>query len=180
MARPKKTGSKNIDGTWSYSNIEYDYLGRKLRQSEPYNSGNPTQWNTNSYDDYGRLNKTTSSTGLITNILHNGLTVTASDGIITKISTKNANGHVVAATDDGGTINFTYFADGNLKQSDYNGTIIKMEYDEWGRKKKLDDPSAGIYTYSYNALGELITETTPNGTTTYTNDDFGKILERKL
>jgi YD repeat-containing protein len=36
------------------------------------------------------------------------------------------------------------------------------------RKTKLTDPSAGVYTYTYNQFGEPLTEVTPKGTTTYT------------
>jgi len=79
------------------------------------------------------------------------------------------------SSDNGGVINYKYYADGNLKHSDYNGTIVAMEYDEWGRKKKLTDPSAGEYNYTYNAIGELLTETTPNGTTSNFYDAFGNI-----
>lgn len=180
LARIVKTGVLNIDGNWSYKNIQYDYLGRKFKESEPYSSGSPSLWDVSSYDDYGRLIKIESSCGLVTNITHNGLSVSATDGVITKSSTKNANGHVVSATDNGGTINFTYYADGNLETSNYNGTEIRTEYDEWGRKKLLNDPSAGEYTYSYNAIGDLLTESTPNGTTTLTYDDYGKVLEKTI
>jgi RHS repeat-associated protein len=175
LGRPKKSGQKNIDGTWSYKVAEYDYLGRKYRESEPFSSGNPSQWKTTTFDEYGRQKTVTNHTGLTTTLTYIGLKVSATDGIKTTSSTKNVNGHVVSATDNGGTITYQYFADGNLKNSNYNGTIVSMEYDEWGRKKKLIDPSAGEYNYTYNAIGELLTETTPNGTTTNVYDDFGNI-----
>lgn len=177
LGRPIKSGQKNIEGSWSYKVVEYDYLGRKFRESEPFNSGSPSQWKTTTFDDYGRQHTVQYPSGLSTTLTYSGLTVTGTDGIKTTSSTKNANGHVITASDNGGNITYEYFADGSLKSSNYNNTIVSMEYDEWGRKKKLNDPSAGEYSYSYNALGELLKETTPNGTTTYVYDDFGKVID---
>lgn len=175
LGRPKKSGQKNLDGSWSYKAIEYDFLGRAFRESEPFSNGNPTQWKTTTFDDYGRQMTVVYPSGLTTTLTYNGLTVTGNDGTKTTSSSKNANGHVISSSDNGGIINFQYYADGNLKNSNYNGTVVSMEYDEWGRKKKLNDPSAGEYTYTYNALGELLTEITPNGTTTNVYDAFGNI-----
>lgn len=185
LSRPKKSGQKNIDGTWSYKTIEYDYLGRKFRESEPFASS-PTLWTTFTYDDYSRLKTQTYPTGVISTLNYSNTTVSSTtdyaDGGSPKFasSTKNANGHVVSASDNGGIITYEYFADGNLKNSNYSGTIVSMEYDEWGRKKKLNDPSAGEYTYTYNAIGELLTETTPNGTTTNIYDNFGNIEQSTI
>ena len=109
LGRIKKSGSINIDGNWSYKNIEYDFLGRKFRESEPYASGSPTLWNTSVFDDFNRVSSTTNATGLTTTITYSNLTVTANDGTKTTSSTKNANGHVISATDPGGTITYTYY-----------------------------------------------------------------------
>ncbi|WP_310555738.1 RHS repeat-associated core domain-containing protein, partial [Flavobacterium sp.] len=176
-----KKGQKNIDATWSYVNYEYDYLGRKTRESEPYSSGSPTLWNTETYDDYSRIINNTRCTGLVTNITYSGTTVTGTDNFKTVSSTKNANGHLISSTDPGGTINFTYNADGNLRNSNFDGTIIAMEYNEWGNKTKLTDPSAGLYEYSYYPSGQIRTEKTPKGITTNTLDPInGNLLEKTI
>lgn len=180
LGRPKKSGQKNIDGSWFYSVVEYDFLGRKFKESEPFSSGSPSQWKTTTFDDYGRQKTVQYPSGLTTTLTYSGLTVTGTDGFKTTSSTKNANGHVVSSSDNGGTITYEYYAHGSLKNSNYSGTKVEMEYDEWGRKKKLKDPSAGEYTYSYNAIGELLTETTPNGTTSFIYDDFGNIMESTI
>ena len=180
LGRIKKSGVKNVDGSWSYKNFEYDFLGRKFRESEPYSTGNATQWGTSFFDEYGRLNKSTTATGLTTTVNFNGLTVSATDGIKTTGSTKNANGHVISSIDNGGVIKFSYFANGNVKSSDYNGTVVAMTYNEWAKKISLNDPAAGIYSYTYNALGEALKETTPNGATTYRLDGNGKVLEKNI
>ncbi|WP_445455729.1 RHS repeat-associated core domain-containing protein [Flavobacterium sp. HNIBRBA15423] len=179
LGRIKKTGAKTINGNWSYKSVEYDIKGRKYKVSDPYSSA-PSLWTVSTFDDYNRLLSTVAPTGLTTTLTYSGLTVTANDGTKTTSSTKNANGHVVSSSDNGGVINFKYYANGNLKESDYNGTKVRMEYDEWGRKTKLIDPSAGTYEYKQNVLGEIYYESTPNGVTNIKYDGFGKVIEKSI
>lgn len=83
--------------------------------------------------------------------------------------------------DPGGTITYSYYAHGGLKTADYGGSTQSLEYDGWRRKTKLTDPSAGVYTYIYNALGEITKETTPKGETNYTYDPTtGKLTSKIL
>ena len=180
LGRTKRTGLKNIDNSYTIKGFEYDYLGRKYKESEPSSSSTLSQWNTSVFDDYNRTVQIISATGLITNITYSGLTVTASDGTKTTSSTKNANGHVVSATDGGGTINYTYYANGNVKDTNYEGTVISMRYNEWGMKTVLSDPSAGIYRYAYYPTGELRSEATPKGATIYELGPQGKLQSKSI
>ena len=65
-----------------------------------------------------------------------------------------------------------------MKTADYGGYIVQNEIDNWGRKSKTIDPSAGNYEYKYTGFGELKTETTPKGTTEFTYDNFGKLKKK--
>lgn len=181
LGREIVTGSKNIDDQWSYTTTQYDAHNRKIKTTEPnhYANGLETVY---SYDNYGRLYKTEEPSGKITNVTFSGLTTTVSDGFKTVSTINNALGKALSVTDDGGTINYTYYASGNLKASNFEGTIISMEYDGWGRKTKLTDPSAGLYQYEYNPLGELTKEIKPNpkGQVVYNLDNFGKIQEKTV
>jgi RHS repeat-associated protein len=184
LGREIAVGSKNIDGAWSYILTDYDIYDRKISVSDPIatlTSSSPN-FTTSAYDVYGRLIKAKDHTGKTTNISYNGLTSIATDGIKTVTTTKNAIGKVISSTDNGGTINYTYFANGNLKKSEYAGTVIEMEQDGWGRKTKLIDPSAGTYGYEYNQLGELTKEIlpSPKGEIKYTINDIGKITEKVI
>jgi RHS repeat-associated protein len=179
----RKTTSRVKDLTGIMSNVDYyyDIYDRNIKVSEPYNGGSSSEFNTTEYDVYGRVFKSTSSTGKIVDITYSGLTTTVNDGSKTKKSTKNAIGKVVAMTDTpGGTINYTYFANGNLKSSNYDGVTTTIEQDGWGRKTKLTDSSAGIYSYTYNGFGETTEEKTPNGITEYSLDDFGKLKKKTI
>lgn len=179
LGRLVQVREKNVMNQWIGRSVEYDHLDRKVRESEPY-TGSASQWNETEYDIYGRVKQITSYTGKTTNITYNKLTTTVNDGTKTVTTTKDAMDRTVKVTDPGGTVNYTYFASGNLKSSSYDGTTISIEQDGWGRKTKLTDPSAGTYTYAYNGFGDITKETTPKGTTTYTYYDTGKLLSKKV
>lgn len=180
LGRKTKSGAKNINGVMTYSSVEYDIYSRTTKTSESYFS-EPTQWNTSKYDEYGRVTEMKSFAGKTVSSSYSGLTTAVNDGFKTKTVTKNAIGNMVTMTDTpGGTINYTYFANSNLKTSDFGGSITSITQDGWGRKKTLTDPSAGTYTYSYNDFGETLSETTPNGTTNYTLDSFGKLTNKTI
>lgn len=182
LSREVKKGSKDMNGNWVYVDNIYNYKGYKVGVSEPYfASSSPTQWASYEYDDYGRPVKATAHTGKIVTTTYNGLTATVTDPAMSKSKTSNANGQVITAVDSpGGTIAFKYDAMGNLTESDYDGIKLKMQYDNWGRKTQLEDSSAGIYTYQYNAYGETIKEVTPKGTTTYTLSPLGKLMTKSI
>lgn len=181
LGRKIKSGVKNINGTFSYVDYLYDIYDRNYKVSEPYFGTSASQWNETKYDVYSRISQSISFTGKTVTMGYSGLTTTVNDGAKTKISTKNAIGNVVAMTDTpGGTINYIYFANGNLKTSDYSGVVTTIEQDGWGRKTKLTDPSAGTYLYEYNLFGETTKETTPNGTTNYTLDNVGKLTAKTI
>ncbi|MFH7012563.1 RHS repeat-associated core domain-containing protein [Flavobacterium sp. FlaQc-52] len=159
--------------------IVYDGLGRKQKESEPYFSV-PNLWTTYEYDYLMRPTKITTPTGKIQTLSYSVLTTTSNDDGKITTATVDALGNKVQSTDPGGTINFTYYANGQLKESDYQGNKVKINIDGWGNKIRMEDPSAGIYTYSYDAFGQLITETTPNGTTSFVYDTSGKPTEKTI
>lgn len=159
--------------------IIYDGLGRKQRESEPYFS-TPNLWTNYEYDYLLRPTKVTLPTGKIQTLSYSVLTTTSNDDGKITTATIDALGNKVQSTDPGGTINFAYFANGQLKESDYQGNKVKINIDGWGNKVRMEDPSAGIYTYSYDAFGQLKTESTPNGTTSLVYDAAGKPTEKTI
>lgn len=196
LGRKIQTSVKNIDGSVSYQDFEYDIHDRNTRTREPYfaNLGVP-QWNTTNFDEYGRVIQIKSFTNKTITSSYNGLNTTVIESTTagtpavtntrTKVSVKNSIGHVISLTESTssgplGTINYTYFANGNLATTTFDGNTITVTQDAWGRKTALSDPSAGNYSYSYNGFGETLTETTPNGTTTYNRDNYGKVLTKTI
>jgi len=115
-----------------------------------------------------------------TPLSYSGLTTTSTDdGKVTTV-TVNALGNKTQTTDPGGAVNFIYYANGQLKESDYQGDKVAISIDGWGNKTAMTDPSAGTYTYSYDAFGQIKTETTPNGTTAYVYDAAGRTTEKTI
>lgn len=174
------SGVTNELGSLIKTSFVYDGIGRVKRESQPYISGSPSLWTTYTYDYNNMLFEQIQPSGKTITTTYNGLKVTVSDGLKTVSSTQDAIGNKVRVTDPGGTINYTYHANNSLKTTNYNGHIITTDIDGWGRKEQLSDPAAGIYSYTYNILGELLTETTPKGKTTYVYDDYGKPLNKTI
>ncbi|THF48476.1 hypothetical protein E6C50_14425 [Flavobacterium supellecticarium] len=184
--REVRKGTKTINGIWSYIDLRYDIEDRLISESHPYFSNEQaTVWNEMQYDRYGRLIqavslKTANTQGKVVNYSYSGLITIENDGIKSKQSVYNALGQLISLTErPGGTITYSYYANGNLKESVYEGGRIKLAYDGWGNKTKLEDPSAGIYRYQYNAFGELTKEITPKGTFSVIRDDVGRVISVK-
>jgi|GEM_PF-199445 len=172
--------TKTVLGTIVGKAMQYDVYGRQTGESEPGVVGSYNQWNNTSYDEYGRTHQTISFTGKTTSFSYNGLSTTATNGIKSVTTTKNALGQTVSLQDPGGNISYSYFANGNLKIADYEGITQVTEQDGWGRKIKLTDPSAGVYQYEYDGFSQITKETTPKGVTEYTYDGTGKISTKKV
>ena len=147
---------------------EYDGIGQLMSVSAPHSIGGASQKaKRTEYDVYGRPTTITSPEGKITRFTYDKLKTTADDGQQQVISTRDAQGNIIEHQDTGGTVRYTYFANGSLKTADYGGAIQKITQDGWGRKTSLTDPSAGRYTYQYDTWGNLTEETTPKGKTTF-------------
>ncbi len=176
-----KEGVLSINNKWIFKSYEYDVAGKKLKESEPYfSTSSPSQWNQYAFDEYGRPITQQLYTGKIINTTYNGLSATVTDGIKTVTSTKDALGNIISVEDEGGTINYTYYANGKMKSTNYGDHVINVTIDGWGRKTALSDPSAGTFTYQYNILGELLEETTPKGTTSYQYNVIGKLVHKEI
>lgn len=159
--------------------VVYDVLGRKMKESEPYFSS-PSQWTTYEYDYLQRPTKVITATGRVQNLSYSGLTTTSVDDGKVTTATVDALGNKIQTSDLGGIINFTYYADGQLKESDYEGHKVVISIDGWGNKIAMSDPNAGTYTYDYDAFGQTINETTPKGATINTYDNYGKLIKKKI
>lgn len=183
IAKGTKTINDDISAI-SWKSYEYDIYNKITKDYEPvfaeFPSTNSTAFSTIDYDNYGRVIETVSFTGKTTSINYTPLTTVVNDGIQTVTTIKDATGAIILNTDSGGTINYQYFANGNLKKSSINGSETIIEQDGWGRRIKLIDPSAGTYEYTYNNLGEMTMQKTPNGQTDIAYNAFGKIIEKTI
>ncbi len=164
-----------IKGKWVVTKIGYDIFGRKIKFSEPFYEGEPVRWNFIEYDELNRPVKNRDFKGYEITTCYEGLKVTVDDGVSKKTSkTLDAMGHTIRQQDHGGVINYYYYPNGEVKETNYEGIKTTFEIDGWGNKTKMADPSAGTFTYEYDALSRITKEVTPKGYTLYSYDDLGR------
>jgi len=162
---------------WSKVYYQRDVAGRVRRESVP-DFYYPKKWNVTEYDLYGRIALLQEATGRTIHTDYDGLRTQVSDGTKTATTTKNALDQIVELADPGGTIRYAYHANGELRQADYGGYVVSTEIDNWGRKNKLIDPTAGTFGYKHNDWGELLEETAPKGKTVYRYDAYGRMTQK--
>ncbi|WBV56475.1 FG-GAP-like repeat-containing protein [Chryseobacterium daecheongense] len=172
-------------GQYISKETQYDALGRKIKESEPYFEGqNASGWNTITYDDSVFPAKITATSfngkKIETSISGNITTVKELNGYARITSkTSDALGNVVSSTDKGGTIQFNYNAAGEQIKAQYAENIVTTKYDLWGRKSEFNDPSNGTYKYEYDGLGKTKKVISPKGTKEYTYNTKGLLSSQK-
>ncbi|MBL1222031.1 type IV secretion protein Rhs [Chryseobacterium sp. L7] len=165
--------------------IQYDILGRKIQESEPYFEGQSANlWNIIKYDD-------TVFPAIVTSTSFNGKKVkTSVSGLTTTEEEENGNQRItskttdalenlVSSTDKGGTIEFSYNATGEQIQAKYGENTVTTKFDVWGRKSEYNDPSNGIYKYEYDGFGQPKKIISPKGTKEYTYNNLGQLISQK-
>lgn len=171
-------------GSYIAKQVEYDAVGRKIKESELYDQAETPKWNVFSYDDSVFPPKVT-VTGFNGKIVE-----TEVKGLITTVKelngynrsnqkTSDVLGNVIESEDKGGIIKFTYNAAGQNISATYGQNTVTTKYDLWGRKSEFTDPSNGTYLYDYDGFGKLTKETSPKGTKEYIYDATGQLITQK-
>lgn len=183
--RSIKTG---FDGRLIFKDTEYNDLGQVERLSREYHQGDHIYWATSEYDALERLVRVTepgphgSSNDITTE--YNGLSSTIYSGLDSRAKTTitNAIGQTIRVEEEGAYVDYTYDSTGNLlttQVADDTDTLIKLHYDEFGRKIRMDDPDMGTWTYKYDAFGQLISQQDAKGqVTTMVYDKLGRLTQR--
>jgi RHS repeat-associated protein len=185
LGRSVKTETEGFgSGQWVVREKTFNEKGQLATSTAPYYSGGSGVVTTFAYDFYGRQTSAANSAGTTGTAytLVSGqykTTVTAPDGTTSSQTIDNA-GKTVSATDNGGTLTYTYNSFGNqISVKMGTTTLVSMGYDEYGRQTSLNDVGAGLTTYDYNALGELVSQTDANGNThTMSYDYLNRITSR--
>jgi RHS repeat-associated protein len=170
----QKTG---FDGTWNKVIKQYDSQGREYRVYEP-NSSVYTEF---TYDELNRPQVVTKPNGAtVKNYLYGFESRTLNELGVQSSTYQNGFGETAYTLDaTGNTVTFSYDAQGNVTETVTTGEgtayTVAVTYDNWGRKLTTNDPSKGLWRYSYNAFGELYTQTTArNHTFTFSYDKLGR------
>ncbi|MCL1676504.1 RHS repeat-associated core domain-containing protein [Elizabethkingia meningoseptica] len=178
-------GTNPSSGTpyYIFVNTEYDILGRKIKETEPYYESFPVKWNTIGYDDsvFPAIITATAFNGKAMRTTVSGRTTSVEElkgyERITR-KTTDALGNVISSEDKGGVINFSYNAAGKQIKAQYGSNVVTTEYDVWGRKSEFHDPSNGLYQYEYNGFGQIKKEISPNGYKEYSYNTKGQLTNR--
>ncbi len=139
----------------------YNSKGELTRQETM--TGALNAWETFTYDARGRVTeyKNNREQHITSEYAPRKVTTTEHNPAGNKITAKTVNawGGITKSEDAaGGTVEYKYFSSGKPRQVEAAGAIFKMEYDAMGNQTKLDDPNAGITTYTYDAAGRLRTQ----------------------
>ena len=160
---------------------QYDYYGRLWKTSLPYKTSSSPLWNTYAYDDYNRPISLTYASGKTDTWAYNEDSITVTKDGVRSTKTYNAAGQLVSASDAGGTITYNLRPDGQLASITAFGNIVtSFGYDDYGRQTSINDPSAGLLSYSYNASGNTDTVTNANGKKTVMQYDVYNRLINKV
>ena len=186
LGREVRSANQRFNGSWQYVSTEYDSRGRLYRTSLPYKDTviGPTLWNTYTYDAYDRPTNLTEATGKQTSWSYSGTSTTTTKEGMPSTSTTDAEGNVISVQDGGGTILYGLRGDGqpsSVTVTPYGtnqNIVTTFQYDVYGRRTAIVDPSAGTRTDAYtdNANGtSSVAHTGPRGTVTTNYDRYGRV-----
>ena len=187
-------------GETIYKDINYDDWGHLTAESSLYSTIAKAYPTTNTYDSYGRLKEQNSPDSGKSRFVYNGLTTTtyvdvtnasgtSPDHEQKRVETKNALGYLLSVTDSKNqNISYEYDAFGNRERTIVPSTehaalardlVTHISYDVLGRKYAMSDPDMGNWLYTYNAAGELVSQTDAKTQVTKLKYDLlGRLIER--
>ncbi|MCE6993048.1 polymorphic toxin type 23 domain-containing protein [Dyadobacter sp. CY323] len=184
LRREIKTEKEGFQGQAITQVKTYDTRGNLSTSTDPYKSGEPVLTTTTQYDAYNRAFNISNSGPFGTTTIGYAYaagklttTTNAPSGVSSKIT--DASGQVISATDNGGTLTYTYYSHGGLKEVSNGAVITSSQYDVQGRQTSLTDLNASTTTYDYDALGQLSSQTNANNKThTMQYDLLGRNINR--
>ena len=180
------------------SDIYYDEMGRAYKETVPYSrpltqgafitpSPNPADYTLTSYDALGRIYQVQAPDGSTQTSVYS---LQSDNGIPYNLTHfTNARGNTSVTWSDalgrtyrvvspaGPGVTYSYDAADRLVQAQYGSYAASLSYDFAGRKLSMNDPDMGIWTYQYDALGNLVEQTDARGcVTSLSYDGLNRLL----
>jgi len=179
LGRETASSGLNFDYSEPRTEKQYDSYGRLQSVSLP-SFGSPAYWNTYQYDNYDRPTKLTEASGRTTSYSYSGNSVTTTEDGITSTQTFDNQGNLTQVTDPGGTITYNLRPDGQPTSIVAPGNVTtSFNYDSYGRRLSIVDPSAGMQSCTYDAAGNIATETDANNkTVNYQYDAYNRLTNK--
>ena len=177
------------DGDIVISQVEYDALGRVVRQSTPYYTESERYWSETHYDILGRpvnlfsptqsnpIEQTINYNGLITTTetISNNPTAMIDQAVISQSTIREVNvlGEVVKVIDAlQGTVDYTYSVEGLLRTTSTTAHAA-------GGGMALGVTQPVTITLDYDPLGRKDSMIDPDkGAWTYVYNGFGELIEQ--
>ncbi|WP_395374253.1 SpvB/TcaC N-terminal domain-containing protein [Marinicella sp. W31] len=199
LGRAQRTVSTGFNGELVYQDVEYDVLGRTVEATEPYYSTETAAKNQSVYDVYSRAIYNLNADQALTSYSYDGLTArTVSPRLhqgqsIKRTEYRNILGELIRVTDNDkndpthpvqADTTYVYNAVGELTSvTGPSGIPQTVTYNTRGHKTFMNDPDMGLWTYEYDALGQLKTQQTTNGSVIerieFDYDQLGRITQRQ-
>ena len=178
--REVQSAEMRPDGLWLKRDKAYDSRGNLVSESLPYTKEQP-QFLTMEYDHYGRMTRKQWPSGRYETYLRHGLSTTSTVDGITSTKCIDPLGRDIEVKRPDGTVKYTLRPDGQPEAILVNGSIsTTFEYDGFGRKSAINDPSAGRKEYAYDAAGNLTSETDARGKKVMSQyDKLGRVVLKK-
>ena len=181
----RETTTTRGDGRPVAVDLHYDDFGRGLTAvSQPHFLNDPPVYTTAAYDNLGRLRFLHGPDGSTIQLRYDGLTTYRFDAKGNeRRQVEDQLGRVVQTSDITPaaelTTRYSYGPFDVLRTiTDPNGNTVTIGYDRLGRKIHLIDPDGGRRDYTYNAFGDLSTETADHtDVTAYLYDTLGRITQ---
>ncbi len=161
----------------SLSNRWYEYEnGKQVTKQSPPRLPSQTQANSatltiTTADALGRPVTVDSPGNADSTYSYNGLTTSVTDpNGNTTVTTNDIWGRAKLVTPPPGpngsispSISYEYYTSGQLKTATRGGEVTTLTYDNAGRKLTMIDPDMGNWSYHYNALGNMDSQTDARG-----------------
>ena len=205
LKREVRTGQQRFNGDWQYIDKEYDNYGRLYHESMPFKGTFATRWNTYGYDTHDRIISFTEASGKTTTNSYSANTITTTERGIAVTRTIDTNGQPIQIKGPSEFATYRYYADGQLYRIIAYGICVNyFEYDDYGRRTRMHDLSAGnilnsetnnmdgsrittqtdanglVTKVHYDAYGRVTLVERPEFNTSYTYDDVTKKLKSEI
>ncbi|MEQ9500195.1 MAG: RHS repeat-associated core domain-containing protein [Deltaproteobacteria bacterium] len=164
--RPLAKYRVGLRGRTFHDRVEYDARGRvaSVSRTAP-ESTSPLHWYRYQYDRRGRIQSSKDPNGAEQVVFRRANRAWSTDGRgHTQHVTFDARGRLVEQDDAMGKVSTrTYGPFGNLVRTDTYGDVTTQTFDEYGRRKDVDEPNSGLTRFTYDNLDQLIRVTDADG-----------------
>ncbi|NDW18126.1 hypothetical protein D0T53_04240 [Dysgonomonas sp. 216] len=181
LGRVIRSSEIRFDGKELKTDYQYDNQGRLYKTSIPFTGTTASLWNSYVYDEHNRTKSLNYASGKKDTYSYNKNVTTSLIDSISETKTVNQLGQIISLVDMTGTVTYQYRPDGQLTSTTAAGVSTTFEYDKYGRKTAINDPSAGRRTFGYDSSGNINKETDARGKIiTMTYDTYNRLKTKTI